>query len=255
MKARYLVRFDDICPTMNWEIWRGVEAILRENRVRPIMSVIPDNGDKKLFFGDCRQDFWDVVRRWKEWGWTIGMHGYQHRYLSAESGIVGVKKASEFAGFPLEEQRAKLEAAREIFRREGVQPRVWVAPGHSFDDNTLRVLKTLGLCVVSDGLFLFPRLDPDGMLWIPQQLWGFRRLPFGIWTVCLHHNRWDSAQLAKFARDIVSYKSHVVSLDDVVRDSQQLRPAPLKAPLASLFGWLVRRRLRAINSGVRGRIL
>ena len=32
--ARYLVRFDDICPGMNWQVWREIEKICGDSDVR-----------------------------------------------------------------------------------------------------------------------------------------------------------------------------------------------------------------------------
>ncbi len=51
MKARYLIRFDDICPTMNWTIWEQVEQVLRTYHVQPILAVVPDNQDPRATGG------------------------------------------------------------------------------------------------------------------------------------------------------------------------------------------------------------
>jgi len=42
MAPRYIVWFDDICPTMNWAIWDDVEATLVEHGIRPLLAVVPD---------------------------------------------------------------------------------------------------------------------------------------------------------------------------------------------------------------------
>ncbi|MGH9593805.1 MAG: DUF2334 domain-containing protein, partial [Bryobacteraceae bacterium] len=101
IRPQYLVRFDDICPTMRWTIWNPIEDFLRSAGVRPILGVIPDNQDRHLKFEAADPRFWDRVRRWQSWGWTIGLHGYQHLYTSSAAGIVGIKDASEFAGSSL----------------------------------------------------------------------------------------------------------------------------------------------------------
>ena len=50
-----------------------------------------------------------------------------------------IEPYSEFAGLPLEEQRTKLtQGWRSLLARECVAD-VWVAPAHSFDENTVRV--------------------------------------------------------------------------------------------------------------------
>ena len=93
----FLVRFDDLCPTMNWDIWERVEDILIRNSVTPILSIVPDNQDPRLDVAPTQPAFWSRVREWQGRGWTIGLHGYQHLYLSRSAGIVGTRPLSEFA--------------------------------------------------------------------------------------------------------------------------------------------------------------
>src|SRR5262245_40457250 len=104
----YLLRFDDLCPTMNWSIWSEIEAILIEYGIRQILAVVPDNQDPVLQVDSPANDFWKHVRHWQNRGWTIGLHGYQHRYVSSHPGIVTLRKKSEFAGLPVVEQEEKL---------------------------------------------------------------------------------------------------------------------------------------------------
>jgi predicted deacetylase len=186
MTAKFLLRFDDLCPAMNWDAWRKLEAVMIEEGVKPILAVIPDNQDPALNEGLANEHFWDHVRSWQARGWTIGLHGYQHLYVSNEPGIIGLNRYSEFAGLPLEEQYSKLKRGLEIFAREGVRADMWVAPAHSFDHETVKALVSLGLNTISDGLSLYPYRDSQGILWVPQQLWRFRAAPFGVWTICIH---------------------------------------------------------------------
>ncbi len=48
MKTGFILRFDDLCPTVNWDVWNRIEELLVEFDVKPILSVIPDNRDKAL---------------------------------------------------------------------------------------------------------------------------------------------------------------------------------------------------------------
>jgi peptidoglycan/xylan/chitin deacetylase (PgdA/CDA1 family) len=214
--ARYLIRFDDICPTMNWMVWEEIEAELAANDVRPLLAVVPANEDRTLMVAPPADDFWTRVRGWQARGWAIGLHGYQHRYLTHDGGLVPLNDRSEFAGLTADEQTDKLQRAVEIFRREGIHPDAWIAPGHSFDGATLAALRGLGVEVVSDGFFLSAHRDPAGMLWIPQQLWGFHYRPLGLWTVCFHHNGWTPADLGRFRRDLAAYRDRIVSLSEVL---------------------------------------
>jgi len=34
-----------------------------------------------------------------------------------------------------------------------------------------------------------------GFKWIPQQLWKFRKMPFGIWTGCFHPNEMNEREI------------------------------------------------------------
>src|ERR1700676_5179596 len=77
MSVKFLLRFDDICPTMDWKIWNEVETILVEEGIKPILAVIPDNQDETLHDAEPNRHFWDRVRSWQTRGWTIGLHGYQ----------------------------------------------------------------------------------------------------------------------------------------------------------------------------------
>ena len=233
--ARYLIRFDDICPTMKWSIWDRLEAALREHKIRPIVSVVPDNQDTKLHFEEADPHFWDRVREWQSRGWTIGMHGHQHVYTSSLSGITGIKPASEFAGVPEEIQLAKLQAAAAIFREQKVTPGVWVAPGHSFDAVTVGLLPSINIRSISDGLFFSPRVDSNGIIWVPQQLWAFRRLPFGLWTVCLHPNRWSDRQLAEFIDELAAYKSNVITFAEAVDARKHLEPGRIDGFVPAVF--------------------
>jgi len=122
MKTGFLLRFDDLCPTANWEIWNRVEELLDEFGVNPIVSVSPDNRDKALVVGRPGENFWDRVQSWQRRGWTIGLHGYQHCYLTRKAGMYGRSAISEFAGLPYEVQEIKLQNAVRIFQEHEVKP-------------------------------------------------------------------------------------------------------------------------------------
>lgn len=215
MATRYLVRFDDICPTMNWAVWWEVESALVEEDVAPILAVVPDNRDPDLAFDWPEPRFWDHVRRWQRRGWTIGLHGYRHCYETDDAGIIGRNRYSEFAGLSRAGQGQKIAAALEIFAQEGVAPDIWVAPAHSFDALTLEELAEQGLRAVSDGYSLLPYVDAYGLLWVPQQLGGFRRMPFGLWTVCLHHNRWAAREVSEFHSRLRQYRGAITTFREV----------------------------------------
>ena len=216
-QASYLIRFDDICPTMRWSTWDLIEQILMEYEIKPIVAVIPDNGDPELQLEPAEPAFWDRVRGWKAAGWTIGMHGFQHTYVTSEPGLYGNQRASEFAGLPRQTQREKLERALTIFLKEGIQPDLWIAPGHSFDQVTVSLLAELGVMSISDGYSIWPYTDELGIFWIPQQLSENQILPafgrgpvppkpIGVWTVCVHPNAWTARDIGRFEEAVRYYR-------------------------------------------------
>ncbi len=216
MSAHYIVRFDDICPSMNWTNWDRIETILTLHDVRPILAVVPDNLDPKLSVDTPRADFWERVRNWQAQGWTIALHGYQHLYVTNDPGLVGINSYSEFAGLPYVIQREKIERGLSILVREGIRADAWIAPAHSFDATTVRVLVECGVKVISDGFFWRP-VSRMGAVWIPQQFWHFRPMPFGLWTVCFHHNNMSERDIGKLESDISKYRNAIVALDTITK--------------------------------------
>jgi len=221
LTASYLIRFDDICPTHNWRVWTQIEAELNQRNLKPLLAVVPDNQDSKLKVNESRLDFWDCVRRWQSMGWAIGLHGYQHRYVTQNSGMIALNARSEFAGLPMAEQEDKLRRGLAVFEREGVRANAWIAPAHSFDSNTVALLHKLELTVISDGYHTLPYTDAMGMTWVPQQLWQFRPKPSGVWTVCYHHNHWTDKDFREFVQALDRYASQINSLSNILKQYQQ----------------------------------
>lgn len=217
MSARYLLRFDDICPTMEWDMWDKIEAILLRHHIKPILSVVPDNLDYKLMVNKPKADFWERVRVWQALGWTIALHGYQHLYETDDPGLIGINAYSEFAGLSYDVQRSKLERAVAMFADHGVHVDVWVAPAHAFDEVTIKALLDLGIKMISDGFYWRP-VNRLGALWIPQQIWKFRAMPFGVWTVCYHHNFFVETTVRNFELDIQRFVSSIASLESILRE-------------------------------------
>jgi predicted deacetylase len=216
-KRRYLIRFDDICPTMNWAAWGAIEVELVSHSVRPLLAVVPDNRDPKLVVDAPRADFWERVRSWQQAGYAIALHGYQHRYVNDNAGLMRLNHRSEFAGLPRNEQETKLKRGLAIFAEHGVHANAWIAPAHSFDATTVALLADLGVSVISDGLSHWPFTDARGVTWIPQQLWDFSPRPAGIWTVCCHHNDWSARKIEDFARNLETYAPEITDMATVVR--------------------------------------
>lgn len=200
---------------MRWSVWDPIEDYLIAANIQPLLAVIPDNHDESLKFELPNPRFWDRVRSWQARGWAIGLHGYRHQYVTQNPGLLGINCLSEFAGLPEEEQARKIDRALSVFRNEGVRPDAWVAPAHSFDASTVRALRAANLRTISDGFSVYPVTDRNGMFWVPQQIWRFRRMPFGVWTICAHHNMWNKTAGDVFRANAERYSAALTSLDEL----------------------------------------
>lgn len=226
-QARYLLRFDDICATMKWSNWDLIEEILVEHDIKPIMAIVPDNRDSYLKVQPPNPDFWARVRQWQSDGWALGMHGFQHTYVTQNPGLYSYQKASEFAGLSFQAQCDKLRRAGAILKEEGVHSNLWIAPGHSFDQMTLAALKEVGMTSISDGFSLYPYTDSDGLFWIPQQQLSEKEIlgpsngqpgktkSRGVWTICLHPNAWTIGDIVRFKNRVEQLRPLIGTVDEV----------------------------------------
>jgi predicted deacetylase len=220
---------------MNWRVWDETEAFLCREGIQPMLAVVPDNQDNDLRVSPVNADFWNRAREWQHRGWTIGMHGWQHRFVTTNAGILQVNAYSEFAGLSEPEQRRKLRSGAEIFSEQGIVSSLWIAPAHSFDAATLQLLPEFGFRCISDGYSSFPFLDDSGMLWIPQQLWSFRWRPFGVWTICFHINRWTDSSLSAFKENVARFRKAITDFTAVTSEYGTRRESFVDALSASAY--------------------
>jgi len=192
--AQYLLRLDDLCPTMHREKWQRFERLIQELRLQPILAVIPENQDPELMCASADPEFWDRMRVLESAGAVIGLHGYRHTCASAGRSLVPLHRFSEFAGVEEATQRAWIHAGLETLRGHGLHPRIFVAPRHGFDRVTLRALRAEGIGCLSDGFAQRP-FTCEGMVWIPQQRWSPVHEPQGLWTICMHSNTASDSQV------------------------------------------------------------
>ena len=244
MLAKYLIRFDDLCPTMDWDLWNKIERILLENRVKPLLAVIPCNEDSALVVDKPNDEFWQRVVQWQNYGWTIALHGYRHVMHESSAGLIRVSSYSEFAGVDWDVQSEMIASGIQIMLNNGVVPKAWVAPAHSFDMGTLNALRENDINIISDGHSLYPLLDSNGMFWIPQSFWRFRRMPLGVWTICFHHNSWGEDELDEFERNIGWYKNELTDVDGLVKQYGNRETGCYDLLLQGAMHWMIRAKRR-----------
>lgn len=213
--AQYLLRFDDLCPTMSRERWDRFLAIVRSHSLRPLLAVVPDNQDPDLKIDDPDPRFWDRMRALESDGATIAMHGYRHLCESTGKSILALHHHTEFAGIDEATQRTWIREGLAILRGNGLHPRLFVAPRHGFDRATLSALATEGLGCLSDGFASRP-FTHDNVVWLPQQLWEPVNKSRGLWTICIHTNSASAASAVKLDNFLQTAAKQFSSFDVVM---------------------------------------
>lgn len=188
----YLIRLDDASEYMDREKWGRIETILDKYSIKPIVGIIPNNKDQELINDHTYDgDFWNKAQKWEKKEWIIALHGYTHVYLTESGGLNPINYRSEFAGVSLEEQKNKIRKGIQIFKEKGLEAKIFFAPSHTFDLNTLRALKEeTDIRIISDTI-ANDIYKWKGFYFIPQQSGKARKLPFKVITFCYHPNNME----------------------------------------------------------------
>ncbi|WP_088188417.1 DUF2334 domain-containing protein [Desulfosporosinus sp. FKA] len=219
MNRQILIRFDDICPTMNWIQWGRAEDIFTQFNVRPLIGVIPDCSDPDLKIDPPREDFWDYIKLLQSCGYAIAMHGFQHVFDINVQGIVNSGTRSEFAGHSYEIQYEKIKKGKEILLKHGIETDIFFAPAHSYDWNTIKALSDNGFKYMSDGKSMKPVVYGK-ITCLPCRSSGVPKIGAkGYYTTVFHAHEWVRAEKAagyeqlihicsQYQRDIVDFENY-----------------------------------------------
>lgn len=216
MKKRYILRLDDIAENMDEEkYFLIINECIRLN-IKPILGVIPKNKDKNLLkYAKVSFDFWDKIKSLQQINkFCIALHGYEHLYISNSSGCIGIKNQSEFAGLPLDTQIKKIQAGINIFKSYDIFTDIFMAPSHSYDNNTLKALKHCNISKITDGLHIIP-YTKQSILHIPQLFAYPRNIPFGLYTFCLHTNTMTENDINRIIKFLQSNSTDFIHINEV----------------------------------------
>ncbi len=238
--ARYLLRIDDLCPTIAAGRWREYAALIQEFKLRPILAIVPENRDPELCCSRPDPRFWQQMRELHEAGAAVALHGYTHLCESRGRSLLPLAPYSEFAGVDASVQRNWIRRGVDTLKAEGLMPSVWVAPRHGFDRHTIGILREEQIRVISDGLARWPFLR-DEMIWIPQQLWTPEERGRGVWTICVHPNCATADQLRNLHTFLASHAAQFISVQRILEEPE-LRPL---AFTERIHGAMALQRIRA----------
>ncbi len=208
--SSYIIRLDDACEKRNIENWNRIESLLNCYNVKPLVGIIPHCEDPMMDNYNWDDEFWLRVTQWTNNGWTIAMHGYNHIYSTGCAGLNPVNKRSEFAGESLDVQKKKIFLGVSIMREHGIDPKVFFAPSHTFDGNTLIALeKESNIRIVSDTIAR-DSYKKGNFTFVPQQSGKVRKLPFKIVTFCYHPNTMNNRDFEELENFLKKYSKHFI---------------------------------------------
>jgi predicted deacetylase len=202
------------------ENWKRFKSLIEKFQIKPILAIVPENQDSALNFAAPDPEFWQKMREMESEGATIALHGFRHNCVQRGGSLIPLHRETEFAGAPEQQQREWIRAGVEILAKERLKPRLFVAPRHGFDRATLRALKAEGISVLSDGFATRPFVR-EGVVWIPQQLWGSQEKESGLWTICLHSNTATAGLFAQLEEFLERNSAKFTTIERVLEEYPQ----------------------------------
>lgn len=164
--SKIAIRFDDITEDMDWNKFRRMESLLERYQVKPLLGLVPENHDPNLQKGGAHPDFSSQLQVWQKRGYSFAVHGMNHIYTTKAAGLFPLNAFSEFAGVSYEKQKEMLQRGKSLLEAKGIVTDIFMAPGHSFDKNTLKALKEVGFRYVTDGFGTVPYMR-SGLIFLP----------------------------------------------------------------------------------------
>lgn len=218
------IRLDDITPDMDWAKFLRFKELCDLYQVKPLIGVVPENKDSMLCVDEKREDFWEYLLQLKNEGWMIAQHGCTHIYSTKKKGCFPLNALSEFAGRPFEEQLTCLKCGKQILEGHGIFTDIFMAPAHSYDQNTLKALKEAGFTKITDGFGDAPYVW-QGMTFYPisfKQSSSLKRKK-GYTTFVLHVNTMNDSDFKRYETIFAEQKENLISYQQYLDVQAQVR--------------------------------
>lgn len=209
-------RLDDICETMDFKKFNALRELFEKHGVKPLLGVIPNNRDVMLRVAPPCENFYESMCYLRDNGWMIAQHGFTHVYETDQCGLFSLNYFSEFAGLPYETQLNKIWDGQKILEKYGLQTDIFMAPGHTIDDNTIKALVSRGFHYVPDGRSTHPYVKDD-LTFIPCRHSGPVLPKSGLITVCIHPNTVTEQQIRLLDHFLTMYKKNCISFSEAMR--------------------------------------
>ena len=134
LNSKYIIRLDDACHQMPLEKWEIFEAFFEKKNIKPIVGVVPLNKDKSLG-SQFNENFWQLIKKWENKGWSIAMHGLHHQFhkIKPKNSFFNFGNKSEFVGKSVDNQIEIVQKSIQCFKENNIEPKIFMAPSHTFD--------------------------------------------------------------------------------------------------------------------------
>ena len=211
----YLLRLDDASEHWNKTNWLRIHQMCRNNGIKPIVAIIPQNQFEKSLIYPEDPEYCTTITEWIQEGWTPALHGCHHVLHSSRGGLNPVNNRSEFVDVPLAEQRELIRGGMATLNEMGINPRIFVAPAHTFDRNTLTAIQEeSGIDIISDTIATDIYYE-NGFYYIPQQSGSVRVLRFPVVTFCYHPNTMTQSSFDKLESFLKQHQGEFGSFDQL----------------------------------------
>lgn len=214
--SKIAIRIDDVCENMDWDSFERFEAILDKYNIKPLIGVIPKNMDGTLK-SVTNPGYKSWLARRKKQGWTIATHGYLHVYTTKKGGLFPLNDFSEFAGVAFDKQNEAIAEGKQIMEELGVGTDIFMAPGHSFDNNTIRALKGNGYRYITDGFGNCP-YTVSGITYLPISFKKSLELKKsnGYTTFVYHTATMKNNDFADFEKFVIANRHSIIDYSELM---------------------------------------
>ena len=221
------VRMDDITPDMNWENFSFFQDLFKQTGITPLLGIVPENRDVKLSPEAPHEDFYMRMKELEKQGYCFAMHGCYHVYTTKCGGRFPLNSYSEFAGLPYDKQKELLAYGKEKLKEHGIETDIFMAPAHSYDDNTLKALKELGFNKITDGFGKVPYME-KGLTFYPISFLLGRsfKQKKGVTTMVIHANTVTEADKKRYEQIFRDHGKNMISYTEYLKINPVKRTIP-----------------------------
>ena len=102
---------------------------------------------------------------------------------------------------------------KDIFKEKKIKVKTFFAPNHTFDKNTIKACRELGINSIIDGYGIAPYYE-DGMLFFPQLFYRLYVMPFGFQVIQIHLNYFTEKDFSKLEQFVKKNQKKIITFSE-----------------------------------------